>query len=63
MNLDLSALTNGHKVVFDNCSVNGEAITIDTLKIPASDADYDTLLFTVDLPSWASDISDCIEVK
>jgi len=63
MNLDLSSLTNGHKVVLDNCRVNGEAITIDTLKIPASDADYDTLLFTVDLPSWASDISDCIEVK
>ena len=60
MNLDLSALTNGHKVTFKNSTVNGQTVTADVLTVPASDDDYDTELFTVDLPSWASSVSDCV---
>ena len=63
MNLDLSALTNGHKIVIENCTVNGQLIAADVFTVPSCDNDYDTKLFTVDLPSWATKISDCIEVK
>ncbi len=60
MNLDLSGLAQGQKVIIKNCTVNGQKITANTFTIPASDSDYDTELFTVDLPSWASSIADCI---
>ena len=63
MNLDLSSLTNGHKIVIENCTVNGQLIAADVFTVPSCDNDYDTKLFTVDLPSWATKISDCIEVK
>ena len=63
MNLDLSALKEGHKVTIDNCTVNGQAVTADVFTIPSTDAEYDTELFTVDLPSWATSISDCIIFK
>ncbi len=63
MNLDLSGLTNGHKIVIENCTVNGQLIAADVFTVPSCDNDYDTKLFTVDLPSWATNISDCIEVK
>ena len=60
MKLDLSSLTAGHKVTMKNCTVDGQVITVDTFTIPTSDAQYDTELFTVDLPSWATSINDCI---
>ena len=60
MNLDLSSLANGHKIIITNCTVNGEAITAASFTIPTTDAEYDTELFTVDLPSWANELSDCI---
>ena len=60
MNLDLSSLANGHKIIITNCTVNGEAITAASFTIPTTDAEYDTKLFTVDLPSWANELSDCI---
>ena len=60
MNLDLSALTEGHKITIVNCTVNGQAVTADVFTIPSTDTEYDTELFTVDLPSWATSISDCI---
>ena len=60
MNLDLSALNNGHKIVMKNCTVNGQKVTADVFTVPTTDAQYDTELFTVDLPSWASSINDCI---
>lgn len=63
MNLDLSALKEGHKVTIENCTVNGQAVTADVFKIPSTDGEYDTELFTVDLPSWANSISDCIIFK
>ena len=63
MNLDLSALKEGHKVTIENCTVNGQAVTADVFTIPSTDAEYDTELFTVDLPSWATSISDCIIFK
>jgi hypothetical protein len=63
MNLDLSSLTEGHKIVIENCTVNGQLIAADVFTVPSCDNDYDTKLFTVDLPSWATNISDCIEVK
>lgn len=60
MNLDLSGLEEGHKVTIVNCTVNGQTVTADVFTIPSTDAEYDTELFTVDLPSWATSISDCI---
>jgi len=60
MNLDLSALINGHKVTIKDCTVNGQDVTADVFTVPTSDEAYDTELFTVDLPSWASSIDDCI---
>ena len=60
MNLDLSSLANGHKIIITNCTVNGEAITAASFTIPTTDAEYDTELFTVALPSWANELSDCI---
>ena len=60
MNLDLSGLTQGHKITMKNCTVNGQAVTSAVFTIPSSDAEYDTELFTVDLPSWANSIDDCI---
>ena len=60
MNLDLSALNSGHKITIKDCTVDGQVITVDTFTIPTSDAQYDTELFTVDLPSWATSINDCI---
>lgn len=60
MNLDLSSLAEGQKVTFVNCTVNGVALTADVMTIPTADEHYDTELFTVDLPSWASSIADCV---
>ena len=60
MNLDLSSLKAGHKIVMKNCKVNGQAVTASIFTIPTTDAQYDTELFTVDLPSWASSINDCV---
>ena len=60
MNLDLSGLTVGHKVVIKNSTVNGQKITLDVLTVPSTDDDYDTKLFTVDLPSWATSVADCV---
>ena len=60
MNLDLSSLKQGHKIIIDNCTVNGQALTTDAMTIPTTDAQYDNELFTVDLPSWANSISDCV---
>ena len=60
MNLDLSSLKSGHKITFKNCTVNGEAVTSDVFTVPSADEDYDTSLFTIDLPSWASSITDCV---
>ena len=60
MNLDLSSLTAGHKITMVNCTVNGQDVNAEVLSIPSSDADYDTKLFTVDLPSWATSVNDCI---
>ncbi len=60
MNLDLSALNAGHKIVMKNCKVNGQAVTASVFTIPTTDAQYDTELFTIDLPSWASSINDCV---
>ena len=60
MNLDLSALNAGHKVTMNNCTVNGQAVTAEVFTIPTTDAQYDTELFTIDLPSWASSINDCV---
>ena len=63
MNLDLSSLNAGHKITISNCKVNGVAVTADVFTVPTNDAQYDTELFTVDLPSWASSINDCIIFK
>ena len=60
MNFDLSSLTAGHKIVIKNCTVDGKALNASVMTVPTTDAQYDTELFTVDLPSWASSISDCI---
>ncbi|MBR2908014.1 MAG: leucine-rich repeat domain-containing protein [Clostridia bacterium] len=60
MNLDLSGLVEGQKVTFTNCTVNGQAVTAGVFTIPTTDAEYDTELFTVDLPSWATSIEDCV---
>jgi hypothetical protein len=60
MNLDLSKLNAGHKIVMKNCTVNGQAVTVTTFTIPTTDAQYDTELFTIDLPSWATSINDCV---
>ena len=60
MNLDLSGLAAGQKVTFTNCTVDGKAVDASVFTIPTTDAEYDTELFTVDLPSWASSINDCI---
>ncbi|MBP3290722.1 MAG: hypothetical protein J6L75_07150 [Alistipes sp.] len=60
MNLDLSKLASGHKIVFKNCKVDGQELTIDKFTIPSTDADYDTKLFTIDLPGWATSIADCV---
>ena len=60
MNLDLSYLNAGHKIVMKNCTVNGQAVTVTTFTIPTTDAQYDTELFTIDLPSWATSINDCV---
>ena len=62
MNLDLSGLENGHKVTFTNCTVNNIAVTLDVFSVAESDADYDTKLFSVDLPSWATSVADCIVI-
>ena len=63
MNLDLSGLVEGQKITIDNCTVNGTAVTADVFTVPTSDAQYDTELFTVDLPSWANSINDCVVFK
>ena len=60
MNLDLSALGQGQKITMVNCTVDGQPVNAATFTIPSTDAEYDTELFTVDLPSWASSINDCI---
>ncbi|MBQ8493740.1 MAG: hypothetical protein IJ464_05615, partial [Alistipes sp.] len=60
MNLDLSGLTLGHKVTIKSCTVNGQAVTASVFTVPSTDAQYDTELFTVDLPSWASSVTDCV---
>ena len=60
MNLDLSSLTAGHMVIMTNCKVNGQNVTAEVFTIPTTDAQYDTELFTIDLPSWASSINDCV---
>ena len=60
MNLDLSALTSGHKITMKNCTVDGQAVTAEVFTIPSNDAQYDTELFTVDLPGWATSINDCV---
>lgn len=60
MNLDLSALGEGHKIVMKKCTVDGQAVTSDVFTVPSADEDYDTALFTIDLPSWASSITDCV---
>ena len=60
MNLDLSSLGRGHKIVMKNCTVNGKAVTAATFTVPTTNAQYDTELFTIDLPSWASSINDCV---
>jgi len=60
MNLDLSSLTSGHKITFKNCTVDGQAVNAGVFTVPTTDAQYDTELFTVDLPAWASSINDCI---
>ena len=63
MNLDLSELAEGQKVILKNCSVNDQDVTADVFTVPSTDAEYDTELFTVDLPNWASNISDCISFE
>ena len=63
MNLDLSSLASGHKVTIKDCTVNGQAVTLDVFTVPENDDDYDADLFTVDLPSWASSVSDCIVIE
>ncbi len=60
MNLDLSSLMSGHKVTFKNCTVNGQAVTAEVFTVPSTDAEYDTALFTIDLPSWAGCVTDCV---
>jgi len=60
MNLDLSSLAQGQKITIVNCTVNGQAVTADVFTIPTTDEEYDTELFTVDLPSWATSIADCV---
>ena len=60
MNLDLSELRNGHKVTFKNCTVGGQTLTAGIITLPSTDAQYDTELFTVDLPGWASSLADCV---
>jgi len=59
-NLDLSSLVAGDKVTIKNCTVNGQLLTAALCTIPANDDQYDTELFTVDLPSWATSLADCI---
>ena len=60
MNLDISGLSEGQKVTMVNCTVNGQAVDASVFTVPANDDDYDTALFTVDLPSWATSVNDCI---
>ena len=60
MNLDLSGLANGHKITISNCTVNGQTLTAEVFTVPSTDAEYDTALFTIDLPSWAGSVTDCV---
>ena len=60
MNLDLSSLANGQKIVISNCTVNGVALTADVITVGPNDAQYDSELITVDLPAWASSLADCV---
>ena len=59
MNLDLSALGADQTVTMTGCTVNGVAVTADVLTVPSGDADYDTMLFSVDLPSGRK-LADCV---
>lgn len=63
MNMDLSGLPSGCKVIVENCTVAGQALTADKCTIPTTDAEYDTAFFTVDLPSWATSVNDCVIFK
>ena len=60
MNLDLSSLIEGQKVTIENCTVNGQAVTADVFTVAETDEQYDTELFTIDLPSWADSLADCL---
>ena len=60
MNLDLSALGEGHKIVMKNCTVDGQAVNASVFTVPTTNEQYDTELFTIDLPSWANSINDCV---
>ena len=60
MNLDLSALTAGHKIIMKNCTVNGQPVNASVFTVPTTNEQYDTELFTIDLPSWANSINDCV---
>ena len=60
MNLDLSELANGHKITISNCTVNDQTLTAEVFTVPSTDAEYDTALFTIDLPSWAGSVTDCV---
>lgn len=60
MNLDLSKLGEGQKVTIDNCTVNGQPVTAAVFTVVTDDEQYDTELFTVDLPSWATSLADCV---
>ena len=60
MNLDLSELKQGEKIIFKDCTVDGQLVTADVFTVPTSNDAYESDLFTVDLPAWATSIADCI---
>ena len=59
MNLDLSGLGADQTVTMTGCTVNGVAVTADVLTVATSDGDYDTMLFSVDLPGGRK-LTDCV---
>ena len=60
MNLDLSCLAEGQKVTIKNCTVAGQAVTASVFTVPETDDQYDTELFTIDLPAWADSLADVL---
>lgn len=64
MNLDLSGLGADQTVILEGCKVDGQALNSSVVTIPETDEEYDTEIFTVDLPTTGGrTLSDCVTFK